>query len=105
MAELQISNAVSKGAKLNEAIARYIQVVADIVQLNADMGVTSSGFSGTSGTQFETGSEWGVVPSATPGAQGLVLQSALGNLASNIASQATTNAPYVNQLDQATPLT
>ena len=58
-------------------IARVTQAVG---RLQGAAAAAASGYGGTAGTEFETGSNFGVVPSATPGAQGAAWQYALGNL-------------------------
>lgn len=74
---------------VNEAITRLAAAAAD----------AASGYTGTAGTEYETGTNFGVVPSATPGAQGSAYAFALNNLASNWAAFWSANAAYISALD------
>jgi hypothetical protein len=75
-----VSNAAPFGAMSNTMIDNIQSVTEAIDRLQAAAAAASSGYGGTAGTEFETGTNFGVTPDATPGQQGAAWQFALGNL-------------------------
>jgi hypothetical protein len=51
-----------------------------ITRLQAAVANAASGFGGTAGTEYETGSNFGVVPSGAPGSKGADYAYAVANL-------------------------
>jgi hypothetical protein len=83
----------------NEAVASLHSVNEQITRLQAAVAAAASGFGGTAGTEYEGGSNFGVTPSATPGAQGLAYAFAVNTLATAWATFYAAQVASINALD------
>ena len=81
-----------------QTISRLIQVSDDIQRLQAAAANAAAGYGGTAGTEYE-GNLFGVVPSATPGAQGAVYAYALNVIATALATFTIAASGAIAQLD------
>ena len=81
MSSTVISNTPPFGALTNQTVAQLFEVNSAMIRLAAAVGNASSGYSGTAGTEYEgNGTNFGVVPNATPGAKGADYAYAIANL-------------------------
>jgi hypothetical protein len=69
MTAIVVSSATPFGAMSNEAISNLISAIDDLHRVRLAAAAAKTGVSPT-GTALETGSNFGVVPSGTPGEQG-----------------------------------
>jgi hypothetical protein len=82
MTSVIISNTPPFGALTNQAVADLFTVNQAIVRLQAAVASAASGYAGTAGTEYEgNGTNFGVVASSDPGAQGAAYSFALLTLA------------------------
>ena len=71
MTAIVISNTPPFGALTNETVSELFKINQSIIRLQASISNAASGYGGTAGTEYEgNGTNFGVVASATPGAQG-----------------------------------
>jgi hypothetical protein len=86
MTSVVVSNATPFGQMSNTMVENFWAIDQAITRLQAAIASASSGFAGTAGTEYETGSPFGVVQSSTPGAQGAAWAYAVNVLAGNWAT-------------------
>lgn len=65
-----VNNATPFGAISNEMVVNIYAVDAAIKRIQAAAANAAAGYAGTAGTEFETGSIFGVSASGTPGEKG-----------------------------------
>ena len=95
-----IVNGVTPFGNVSNKMAADFHVIDDeITRLGVAVAIAASGFTGTAGTEYETGSNFGVVPSNTPGQQGLAFAYALNSLSTNWATFRANNIAFINVLD------
>ena len=95
-----ISNVAPFGAMTNSLTASVYTVADAIERLNSAVATASSGYSGTPGTEFEDGTNFGVSADPNePGAKGNDYSYAIGQLHAAWATFWTSAEPYVTQLD------
>lgn len=100
MTSIIVSNTPPFGAMSNQMVADAFQLNEQITRVAAAVAGAASGFSGTAGTEYEGNStQFGVVASATPGAQGAAFAYALNSLATNWATFWAANVAYIEALD------
>lgn len=99
MSAVVVNGATPFGGMSNAMIENIWAVDQAIARLQAAVAVAASGFGGTAGTEYETGSNFGVVPSATPGDQGLAYAFAVNTLAGNWSTFKSAALASINQLD------
>lgn len=98
------------GNMTNQLIAGLISNATKMERLKEAIANASAGYTGVEGTQFEippTGISpggmpanlFGVVPSESPGEQGVVYRYAMDTLAGHWATFWAAAAPYIEQLD------
>ena len=99
MTSVVVNGATPFGGMSNQMIENIWAVDQAITRLAAAVAVAASGFSGTAGTEYETGSNFGVVPSSTPGAQGAAFAYAMNTLSGDWATFRTAALGAIEQLD------
>jgi hypothetical protein len=100
MSAIIISNTPPFGAMTNRSVADLHTVNEAVTRLAAAVATAQSGFTDTPGTEFEgSGTNFGVVASATPGEQGEAYAYALGELANAWQAFWETAKPSVDALD------
>lgn len=99
MTSVVVNGATPFGGMSNQLIENIWAVDEAITRIAAAVATAASGFGGTSGTEYETGTNFGVVPSAVPGAQGLAFAFALNTLAGDWATFRTAALSAIEQLD------
>lgn len=99
MSAIIVNGATPFGGMSNQMVDTLNQGNTMITRLAAAVADAASGYSGTAGTEYETGTNFGVTPSATPGAQGQAYAFALNSLATNWAAFWTANAAFISALD------
>lgn len=99
MSAVVVNGATPFGAMSNQMVENFFAVDQAVARLQAAVADAASGYSGTAGTEYETGSNFGVVPSATPGAQGAAWAYAINVFANNWATFRAANIASISQLD------
>lgn len=99
MAECIVPNTAPFGALSNQAVAELISAADKFSRLKAAVANAASGYGGTAGTEYESGTNFGVVPSGTPGEKGADFAYALNVLADNMAAFMAANAGQIALLD------
>ena len=99
MSAVIVNGSTPFGSMSNEMIDNINAVNAAILRLQAASAMAASGYGGVAGTEYETNSNFGVTPSATPGAQGAAYAYALGLLAQNWATFWTAAQGAISTLD------
>jgi nicotinamide mononucleotide (NMN) deamidase PncC len=99
MTSVVVNGATPFGGMSNQMVENIWAVDQAITRLAAAVAVAASGFSGTAGTEYETGSNFGVVPSSTPGAQGAAFAYAVNILSGDWATFRTAALASIEQLD------
>lgn len=99
MSAIIVSNTSPFGAMSNEMVAGLHTANEQILRLQAAVAAAASGFGGTAGTEYETGSNFGVTPSASPGAQGLAYAFAVNTLATAWNTFYAAQIASINALD------
>ncbi len=100
MTSIVVPNTSPFGAMSNQMAADAFKLNQEITRLAAAVAGAASGYGGTAGTEYEGGAtQFGVVASATPGAQGAAFAYALNALASNWATFWSANLAYIEALD------
>lgn len=99
MSSVIVNGATPFGGMSNEMVEKIWEVDESIARLEAAVAVAASGFAGTPGTEYETGTNFGVVPSAVPGAKGLDYAFAINSLAGQWATFKTAAFAAIKQLD------
>jgi len=100
MTELMINTSTPFGAEVAAMVQTYFLLDQQITRVSAAYADAASGFAGTAGTEYETGTNIGVVPSSTPGAQGLVAAFAEGTVTTAWATFKAAADAAMKQLDQ-----
>lgn len=101
MTALVIPSNTSFGKMIGQLIANINAVNEEITRLQAAIATAASGYTGTDGTEFEgAGNNFGVVASATPGANGAAFRSAAGTINSAWATFMSTAQGAISELDQ-----
>ena len=98
MTALVIIGSTPFGGMSNQLVEDFFDLDQKIARLAAAVADAASGFTGTSGTEYE-GGNFGVVASATPGANGLVFAFAVNTFAGNWATFRAANLASMTQLD------
>lgn len=75
-----ISNTAPFGAMTNQMVADLYRLNEQITRLQAAVSGAASGYTGTAGTEYETGTNFGVAASSTPGQKGADYSFALGTV-------------------------
>jgi hypothetical protein len=99
MTAVVVNGATPFGGMSNEMIENIWAVDSAITRLAAAVAVAASGYGGTAGTEYETGTNFGVVPSASAGAKGADFAYAIGILAGQWATFKTGALGAIEQLD------
>lgn len=99
MAAVVINGATPFGAMSNEMIENIWAVDQAITRLAAAVATAASGYGGTPGTEYETGSNFGVVPTTTPGDQGAAYAYATNVLAGQWDTFKAAALASIEQLD------
>lgn len=99
MTAVVINGATPFGGMSNQMVETIWAVDQAITRLAAAVAVAASGFVGVAGTEYETGSNFGVVPSATPGDQGLAFAFAVNTLAGDWATFKSGALAAIEELD------
>ena len=94
-----ISNSAPFGALTNQAVADLHALNDMVTRLAAAVATAASGYSGTAGTEYEGNTNFGVIASATPGANGAAYAYAVAVLAGDWATFWTAALPSIQQLD------
>lgn len=97
MPSIQVNN-VGFGQMSNQIPKQFYLLDQYIVRLEAAVAQAASGFNGTAGTEFEN-TEFGVVASSTPGAQGTAWRSAVDGLSSAWNTFKSSAIGQINALD------
>lgn len=100
MTALVISNAAPFGSATNNMVAGVYSLSEAIARLNSAVATASSGYSGTPGTEFEDGTNFGVAADpAEPGKAGSDYAYAIGQLNTAWQTFWTAAKPSIEQLD------
>jgi len=94
-----VNGATPFGSMSNEAIAKLVSAINDIHRLNLAAAAAQSGAPAPVGAALETGSNFGVVPSATPGEKGADYAFALAVLDQALQNFLTANQGQITALD------
>jgi hypothetical protein len=94
-----ISNTPPFGALTNATVAQLFAVNQAVVRLQAAVANAATGYSGTAGTEYETGTNFGVAASATPGQKGADYAYAVANLGTAWATFWTAALASIQALD------
>lgn len=99
MTSVVVNGATPFGSMSNQMIENIWTVDESITRLSAAVAVAASGYLGTAGTEYETGTNFGVVPSSTPGAKGGDFAYAVATLATQWNTFRTAALAAIEQLD------
>ena len=99
MTAIVVNGSTPFGAISNEIVDNLKAVDQAITRLEAAVGQAASGYGGTAGTEFETGTNFGVVASATPGAQGTSWRFAVDTLSTAWTTFMTSASASIAALD------
>lgn len=99
MSSLIINGATTFGGLSNEMIDNIWEVDQAMERLSAAVAVAASGYGGTPGTEYETGTNFGVAPSAVPGAKGSDFAYAVGLLSNHWTTFKASALGAIQQLD------
>lgn len=99
MTSVVVNGATPFGGMSNQMIENIWAVDESITRLSAAVSVAASGYGGTAGTEYETGTNFGVVPSGTPGAKGADYAFAVATLANQWATFRAAALGAIEQLD------
>lgn len=99
MTSIVVNGSTPFGGMSNAIVDQLNLLNTEVTRLQAASANASTGYAGTAGTEYETGTNFGVVPSTTPGAQGQNWAYAVGQLAAAWATFWTTAEANVNALD------
>lgn len=99
MTSVVVNGSTPFGGMSNQLVENLFAVDEAITRLAAAVAVAASGFGGVAGTEYETGTNFGVVPSATPGAQGLAFAFAVNTLAGDWATFKSGALASIEELD------
>ena len=100
-----ISNTPPFGAMTNKTVAGPHTANEAVTRLKEAVATAASGYEGTPGTEYEgPATNFGVVPSDTPGEQGSAYAYAVGQLATAWATFWTAALPSIEQIDNGVTL-
>lgn len=99
MTSVVVNGATPFGGMSNQMVENIFSVDEAVTRLAAAVAVAASGFGGVAGTEYETGTNFGVVPSVTPGEQGLAFAFAVNTLAGDWATFKASALAAIEQLD------
>jgi hypothetical protein len=99
MSSVVVNGSTPFGAMSNQMIENIWAVDEAMTRLAAAVATAASSYGGTAGTEYETGTNFGVVPSATPGAQGAAWAYALNVLAGDWGTFKSSALSSIEQLD------
>lgn len=99
MSAIIVNGSTPFGALSNTAIDNLLNAAAAIHRVNLAAGAAQSGAPAPTGAALETGSNFGVVPSSTPGDRGAAYAFALGNLDTALQQFITSNSASITALD------
>lgn len=80
MTAIVVNGSTPFGGLSNQMVDNINLVNTAIERLQAAAAAAASGYSGAAGTEFEIGTNFGVVANSTPGQQGAAWQFAMGTL-------------------------
>ena len=99
MSAIIVNGATPFGGMSNQMVDNLNAVNQAMSRLQAAVADAASGYAGTAGTEYETGSNFGVTPGASPGAQGAAYAYALNVLTGNWATFWAANLASISALD------
>ncbi len=99
MSAIIVNGATPFGGMSNELIQKIWEVDQAITRLSAAVAIAASGYGGVAGTEYETGTNFGVAPSSTLGEQGLAYAYAVNVLAGDWSTFRTAAIASIEQLD------
>lgn len=99
MAATVVNGSTPFGGMSNKMIEDIYAVDAAMKRLAAAVATAASGYGGTAGTEYETGSNFGVVPSDANGTDGAAWAYAINVLSGEWATFMTAAQASLNQLD------
>ena len=99
MAAIIVNGATPFGSLSNAAIADLISAVEDLHRVNLAAAAAQSGAPDPVGAALETGSNFGVLPSETPGEQGAAYAYALDALDQALQAFLAANKAQITALD------
>lgn len=99
MTAVVVNGATPFGSMSNEMIENIWSVDEAVTRLSAAVAVAASGYGGTNGTQYETGTNFGVVPGTAPGIKGADFAFAINTLANHWTTFRTAALGAIEQLD------
>lgn len=99
MTAVVINGATPFGGMSNQMIENIWAVDESMTRLAAAVAVAASGYGGTAGTEYETGTNFGVVPNATPGSKGSDFAFAMNTLAGQWTTFKAAALSAIEQLD------
>jgi len=98
MPAIVVNSATPFGSMSNAAISKLIEAIRDIHRIAQAASMAQTGVT-PGGTAVETGSNFGVAASSTPGAQGAAYIFALTTLDNSLQAFLTTNQGAITALD------
>lgn len=99
MTSIVVNGSTPFGGMSNEMVENIWVVDEAITRLSAAVALAATGYLGTPGTEYETGTNFGVVPSATPGAKGADFAFSIATLSNQWVTFKTAALGAINQLD------
>lgn len=99
MSSVIVNGATPFGGMSNEMVRHIWAVDEAITRLAAAVAVAAAGYGGVAGTEYETGTNFGVAPSAVPGAKGADFAYAVNVLGGEWNTFKTAALGAINQLD------
>lgn len=99
MTAVVINGATPFGGMSNQMIENIWSVDDAITRLSAAVAVAASGYGGVAGTEYETGTNFGVAPNSSPGEKGADFAFAINTLAGQWATFKAAALAAVEQLD------
>lgn len=99
MTSVVVNGATPFGGMSNSMIENIWAVDQAITRLSAAVSTAAAGYGGTPGTEYETGTNFGVAPSSTPGAKGSDFAFAMQTLANQWTTFRAAALGAIEQLD------
>jgi len=99
MSAIIVNGSTPFGGMSNQMVDNLNAANQAITRLQAAVADAASGYGGTAGTEYETGSNFGVVPNSVPGDRGAAFAYALNVLAGNWATFWAANQASISALD------
>lgn len=99
MSAIIVNGSTPFGGMSNQMVDNLNAVNQAMTRLQAAVAAAASGFTGTAGTEYEMGTNFGVTPNATPGDRGAAFAYAVNVLAGNWATFWTANQASISALD------